>query len=92
MLGIYYEPYNAKSKGHGRGSLSFGQVEPGRTVGAVNYVPLTTTRPASQYWGIDQSVSYGTTQLLATTAGIVDTGTTLILLATGRSITSIIIS
>ena len=27
--------------------------------GNVKYVPLTMTPPASRYWGIDQSVSYG---------------------------------
>ena len=38
---------------------------------------------ASHYWGIDQSVTYGDeTNILNTTAGIVDTGTTLLLLAT----------
>ena len=50
--------------------------------GDVNYVPITSTQPAGNYWGIDQSISYGSeTTLLKTTAGIVDTGTTLILLA-----------
>jgi hypothetical protein len=37
-----------------------------------------------KYWGINQSISYGTgNTILRTTAGIVDTGTTLLLLATG---------
>jgi len=36
--------------------------------------PVTSTSPASEHWGIDQSVSYGTTTILSTTAGIVDTG------------------
>jgi hypothetical protein len=43
--------------------------------------PLTTTYPASYYWGINESITYGSTTILAETAGIVDTGTTLILLA-----------
>ncbi|KAF8971720.1 aspartic protease [Flammula alnicola] len=46
-------------------------------------LPLTTTSPASEFWGINQSIRYGTsTTILATTAGIVDTGTTLVLIAT----------
>lgn len=46
--------------------------------------PLTRTFPASRYWGIDQSIRYGnSTPILETTAGIVDTGTTLILVASG---------
>ena len=46
---------------------------------------LTSTSPASEYWGIDQSISYGSdTTILDSTAGIVDTGTTLVLIASGK--------
>ncbi len=47
-------------------------------------MPITSTSPASAYWGIDQDVTYGSsgTSLLSGSAGIVDTGTTLLLLAT----------
>ena len=49
--------------------------------------PLTTTSPASEFWGIDQSIQYGaSTRILSTTAGVVDTGTTLTLIATGLAI------
>ena len=44
---------------------------------------VATTSPASEFWGINQSIRYGTTTIQSTTAGIVDTGTTLVLLATG---------
>lgn len=45
---------------------------------------MTRTYPPKKYWGIDQSIRYGSSvRILDTTAGIVDTGTTLILLATG---------
>ena len=54
-----------------------------RYTGQIEYVPITQTSPANRYWGIDQSISYGNnTTILSTTAGIVDTGTTLLLLAT----------
>ena len=45
--------------------------------------PLTGTSPASNYWGINQSITYGSsgTTILDSTAGIVDTGTTLVLIA-----------
>ena len=46
--------------------------------------PATTTSPANAYWGINESIKYGSTTILSTTAGIVDTGTTLILIATGE--------
>lgn len=45
---------------------------------------LTSTYPASEYWGIDQSISYGSETILSSTAGIVDTGTTLVLIASGK--------
>ena len=45
---------------------------------------ITSTSPASEYWGINQSITYGSTSILSTTAGIVDTGTTLTLIASGK--------
>ena len=53
-----------------------------REPNAHSFSPITSTSPASQYWGIDQSITYGTNVILESTAGIVDTGTTLILIAT----------
>ena len=49
----------------------------------ITYLSIATTSPASEFWGINQSIRYGTsTTILSTTAGIVDTGTTLLLIAT----------
>lgn len=45
-----------------------------RTTEDVNYVPITSTSPASNYWRIDQFISYDGATILNTTAGIVDTG------------------
>jgi len=64
------------------GELSFGGPDSTKYTGSISYVPITSTYPASAFWGIDQSVTYGSTSILSSTAGIVDTGTTLILLAT----------
>ena len=51
--------------------------------GSVTYTSVTTTSPASLYWGIDESITHGSgTTILSSTAGIVDTGTTLVLIAT----------
>lgn len=44
--------------------------------------PLTKIEPAAEYWGIDQTVAYGNKTILPLTAGIVDTGTTLLMIAT----------
>ncbi|KAG6329087.1 hypothetical protein ID866_10002 [Astraeus odoratus] len=80
IVGISFEPTTSQSDMNGE--LSFGGVDPSKFVGEISYVPITSTSPASQYWGIDQSISYGAETILSTTAGIVDTGTTLILIAT----------
>jgi len=79
VIGIYFAP--TTENGDVNGELTFGGVDTSKTTGAINYVPITETSPASEYWGIDQTISYGTTELLSS-AGIVDTGTTLVLLAT----------
>jgi hypothetical protein len=45
---------------------------------------ITTTYPANRYWGLNQSIRYDdSTPILDNAAGIVDVGTTLILLAMG---------
>ncbi|KAG2038405.1 aspartic peptidase domain-containing protein [Suillus americanus] len=75
-LGVYFVP------GGGAGELTFGGFDSSKTTSSVNYVPLTTTSPSSIYWGIDQSITYGNSTILSATAGIVDTGTTLIFIAT----------
>ena len=36
--------------------------------------PITGTSPSNQYFGINQSILYGSTTILSETAGIVDTG------------------
>ncbi|EIW81194.1 acid protease [Coniophora puteana RWD-64-598 SS2] len=80
-IGISYEP--STSTDAVNGELNFGGVDDSKITGDVNFVPITSTSPASHYWGVDQDVTYGTgNTILNTTAGIVDTGTTLVLLAT----------
>ncbi|KAF7303233.1 Aspartic proteinase [Mycena kentingensis (nom. inval.)] len=64
------------------GELTFGGTDSSKFTGAITFTPVTSTSPADDYWGINQSVTYGSNTILATTAGIVDTGTTLIYLAT----------
>lgn len=77
-LGIYFVPSAASDSA---GELTFGGHDNSKITSTVTYVPLTTTSPASYYWGIDQSISYGHSTILSETAGIVDTGTTLVLIA-----------
>ncbi|KAF9183356.1 hypothetical protein BGZ49_004584, partial [Haplosporangium sp. Z 27] len=65
------------------GQITFGGTDSGKFTGEITYVLITGTSPANQYWGLDASFRYGSgTNILQTTAGIIDTGTTLLLLAT----------
>ncbi|KAG6327123.1 hypothetical protein ID866_11966, partial [Astraeus odoratus] len=80
-IGISYQP--STSEGQVNGELTFGGVDTSKITGQITYVPITSTSPASHYWGINQDVTYGeSTAILYGSAGIVDTGTTLLLLAT----------
>jgi pepsin A len=79
VLGLFFAPVSSGDSG---GELTFGGVDSSKFTGQMGYVPITSTSPASQYWGIDQSINYGDTEIMTSTAGIVDTGTTLILIAT----------
>lgn len=47
--------------------------------------PITSTQGSSAYVGIDQSITYGSqgASILSSTAGIIDTGTALLLIASG---------
>lgn len=78
-LGMSFPPYGQEEAG----SITFGGADSSHYTGELNYVPVTKADPASAYYGIDQSISYGSTSITAGTAGIVDSGTTLVLLATG---------
>ncbi|KAI6020112.1 hypothetical protein PISMIDRAFT_29263 [Pisolithus microcarpus 441] len=80
IVGVSFEPTTTDSSTNGE--LTFGGVDSSKYTGTLSYTPLTTTAPASYYWGVDESITYGSTTILSTTAGIVDTGTTLILIAT----------
>ena len=80
IFSLYYTPTSESSTGE----LTLGGYDNSVITSSVNYVPLTTTSPASEFWGIDQSITYGSDTILSSTAGIVDTGTTFISIATGE--------
>ncbi|KAF8167357.1 aspartic protease [Crassisporium funariophilum] len=81
QIGISFEPTTTDEILNGE--ITWGGTDSSKFTGSITFIPLTTTSPASEFWGINQSVRYGaSTSILATTAGIVDTGTTLVLLAT----------
>ncbi|KAH0591103.1 Polyporopepsin [Termitomyces sp. J132] len=81
QIGISFEPTDSEEVLNGE--ISWGGIDTSKFTGTITYAPLTTTSPASFYWGINQSIRYGTsTSILSSTAGIVDTGTTLLYIAT----------
>ncbi|KAI0342244.1 acid protease [Trametopsis cervina] len=79
QVGVSFEPTN--TAGAVNGELTLGGADASKFTSALHSVPLTTTSPASLYFGVDQSVTYGGESILESTAGIVDTGTTLVLIA-----------
>ncbi|KZT08681.1 aspartic proteinase precursor [Laetiporus sulphureus 93-53] len=81
LMALSFEP--ATSDSDSNGELTFGGTDSSKYTGSINYVPLTTTSPSSTFWGIDQSITYGSsnTEILTSTAGVVDSGTTLTLIA-----------
>ncbi|EPQ54403.1 family A1 protease [Gloeophyllum trabeum ATCC 11539] len=81
-IGISFEPTTGTNVANG--TMTFGGVDSSKYTGEITYVPITRTSPASQYWGIDQDLTYGKSgaKLLSGAPGIVDTGTTLLLIAT----------
>ncbi|KAG5728929.1 Polyporopepsin [Termitomyces sp. T112] len=64
------------------GEITFGATDTAKFTGSINYVPITTIEPSDKYWGIDADLVYSENMpLLRLSAGIVDIGTTLLLLA-----------
>ncbi|KAF9041822.1 acid protease [Hymenopellis radicata] len=80
-IGIFFAPTNSLESENG--VLTWGGVDTSKLTSDISYTPLTSTFPSNLFWGIDESITYGeSTTILSSTAGIVDTGTTMILLAT----------
>ncbi|KAH8553064.1 acid protease [Umbelopsis sp. PMI_123] len=78
---LSFEPTTSLSDANGE--LILGGTDSSKYTGPLSFVPMTTTQPASDYWGVDASATYGQGQsIMSSTAGIVDSGTSLILLAT----------
>ncbi|KAH8120040.1 acid protease [Phellopilus nigrolimitatus] len=79
-VAVSFEPTTSEVANNGE--LTFGGTDSSKFTGSITFAPITSTSPASEFWGINQSIRYGTsTSILTTTAGIVDTGTTLLLIA-----------
>ncbi|TFL03666.1 acid protease [Pterulicium gracile] len=69
-------------EGQASGELTWGGVDYTKVEGKITYTPITRTFPADRYWGIDQKLTYGkSVPIMQSSAGIVDTGTTLTYIA-----------
>jgi len=79
LVAISFQPTTSLSVQNGE--VTFGGTDSTQFTGSINFTPLTTTAPANKFWGIDQAILVGTTTILAKTAGVLDTGTTLTLIA-----------
>ncbi|KDR75540.1 hypothetical protein GALMADRAFT_97207 [Galerina marginata CBS 339.88] len=78
---VYFQPVVGNNTFNGE--ITFGGSDRSKTTCDIQYTPVTATQPSSQYWGINQTITYGkTTMLLSNRAGVVDTGTTLLLMST----------
>ncbi|KAG2368814.1 family A1 protease [Suillus spraguei] len=79
VFSIFFEPSSSKTET--KGELTFGGTDATKYIGDIAYNPITTTLPASRYWGFNESITYGSTTILSSAAGVVETGTTLIFIA-----------
>lgn len=80
-IGFAFAPPDSPSDTNGE--MTLGGVDSSKFIGDITWTPFTTTYPALDYVGINQSITFGPdhTPILSNTAGIVDTGTTLFLIA-----------
>ncbi|KAH9951514.1 acid protease [Amylocystis lapponica] len=81
VIGVSFVP--ATTPNDTDGAITFGSIDSSLYIGEIQYVPVTETFPSSAYWGINITyATLGAKPLIpGSFAGIVDTGTTQILLA-----------
>jgi len=80
-IGVSFEPITSSSGEELNGEITWGGTDSTKFTGPITFAPITGTSPADEFWGINESIEYGSTTILSNTAGIIDTGTTLILIA-----------
>ncbi|KAG2155993.1 aspartic peptidase domain-containing protein [Suillus bovinus] len=80
IVSISFEPITS-AQATVNGELTFGGTVKNKHAGPITYTPITNAYPSSRFWGIDQSISYGSSLIMSSTAGIVDVGTTFIHIA-----------
>ena len=82
VFGIGFKPVTI-SEGTGKGvGISFGEVDNEAFNGDISYASIPDSGPASAFWGLHASFSYKDQSIQSRQSGILDTGTTLVLLST----------
>ncbi|KAG2357881.1 aspartic peptidase domain-containing protein, partial [Suillus spraguei] len=81
VVGIFFQPAGAGAVQDGDGEISFGAANRGRCSDSIRYTDITTNFRSSQYWGIDQRITYGNMDILENTAGVVNCGCTFVYIA-----------
>ncbi|KAG2367080.1 family A1 protease [Suillus spraguei] len=81
IVGIFFQPTGVRTDLHGDGEISFGVANRQKCLGRIRYTDITTAPRLSQYWGINQRITYGGTDILESTAGIVNCGYTFLHIA-----------
>ncbi|EMD38755.1 hypothetical protein CERSUDRAFT_47733 [Gelatoporia subvermispora B] len=81
IVGISFQP--SQTFFDKTGELDFGAADPAKFIDPLSYVPITSVSPSTFFVGINQSTTYGSagTVILNNTAGVIDTGCSLLLLA-----------
>ncbi|KAF8933706.1 family A1 protease [Dissophora ornata] len=81
VVGVDFRPIYNGAQQVANGEIDIGGIDHSKYKGKLNYIPITKKSPAKYYWGVDITrISFGSFVAATGRAGIVDTGTTLILL------------
>ncbi|KAJ3712474.1 aspartic peptidase domain-containing protein [Lentinula raphanica] len=73
VVAISFEPTTSENVTNGE--LTFGGTDSSKFIGDITYTSKT-----GNYWGVTQTLTYGSTTIQSSLSGIVDTGTTLLYL------------
>ncbi|KAG2354226.1 aspartic peptidase domain-containing protein [Suillus spraguei] len=80
IVGIFFMPLIGNRATH-VGELAFGEPDYTKCTSNIVYTDVTNTPRSKKFWGIDQRITYGDTDILLRTAGVIDTGSSFIYIA-----------
>ncbi|KAG2354219.1 aspartic peptidase domain-containing protein [Suillus spraguei] len=77
IVGIFFQPITGNGDTN-VGELAFGEPDYTKCTSNIIYTDVTNNPRSKKYWGIDQRITYGDTDILLPTAGVIDTGSSFI--------------